>query len=85
MELRVIDRLRDVYPNQKFVTVEGLDDAVMGLDLETMRLVYSVSSVVNIFVQRGMTVDEAEEFFAKSVLPLDFGYRGPIWCDNLLC
>jgi hypothetical protein len=51
------------YPDQKFVMLEGLDDAVIGVDQNLDRLVYSITDIIDIYIQQGMSHEEAIDYY----------------------
>ena len=55
------------YPEQVFYTPEGFDDAVVGIEEEDMRLVYSVSKCMEILKMYGMGDIDAIEFFELNI------------------
>lgn len=66
------------------VFLEGLDDAIVGLDFiaDPPRVVYSVQKIIHILVERDeMTLDEAVEFYEYNIYNLYAGQGTPIFCD----
>jgi hypothetical protein len=55
------------YPEHLFYTPEGFDDAVVGIEEEQMRLVYSVSKCIEILKRNGMDDIDAIEHFELNV------------------
>ena len=82
----MLDQILDSYFEEEFVTADGLDDAVIGVDQEAMRLIYSVKKIIEIFVEQGMTEDEAHEFFQFNTVRGGeyMGAQSPIWCNDLI-
>ena len=58
-----LQQILDNYPDQPFVILDGLDNAVIGVDQNAERLVYSINDIVDCFVEQGMEPDEAIEFY----------------------
>jgi hypothetical protein len=58
-----LQQILDNFPDEEFVILDGLDEAVIGVltDSEPMRLVYSINDIVDCFVAEGMSEDEAIE------------------------
>lgn len=59
-------KLKDIlynYPDQPFVILEGLDDAVIGVDQSLERLVYSIGDIIELYIEQGMTQEEAIDYF----------------------
>ena len=74
----VIDR----YPDMEFLVADGYDEAVLGVDGKTYRLIYSVDKVLSILCEQGMTWEEAREFFDFNVAGAYVGEKTPIWCED---
>lgn len=58
-----LQQILDNFPDQPFVILDGLDNAVIGVDQNAERLVYSINGIVDCFVEQGMEPDEAIEFY----------------------
>ena len=59
----LLKQILDNSPDQPFVILDGLDNAVIGVDQNAERLVYSINAIVDCFVEEGMEPDEAIEFY----------------------
>ena len=59
----MLQQILENYPDQPFVILDGLDKAVIGVDQNAERLVYSINDIVDCFVEQGMEPDEAIEFY----------------------
>lgn len=73
----------DQYPDSTFLFADGLDDAIIGVDGETMRVIYSVAACIDIFTEQGMSMDEAIEYFDFNIRGSYMGEKTPIWCDDM--
>jgi hypothetical protein len=79
----VLSHILDVFPDDNFLKADGLDDAVIGLDEQSGRLVYSVSKCIAILQKDGMTEEDALEHFSFNISGAYVGEQTPIWCfDN---
>jgi hypothetical protein len=60
-----LQQILDNYPEESFIKLDGLDDAIIGVETsqEPFRLVYSINDIVDCFVEQGMSPDEAIEFY----------------------
>ena len=60
-----LEQIINTFPDCEFVTLDGLDDAVIGVnyELDPPRLVYSINEITECFVKQGMTEDEAIEYY----------------------
>lgn len=59
----MLQQILDNYPDQPFAILDGLDNAVIGVDQNAERLVYSINDIVDCFVEQGMEPDEAIEYY----------------------
>ena len=49
----MIDEILEYYPDETFLKADGFDDAVIGVEIaDPMRLVYSVTTVIETLVTR---------------------------------
>ena len=80
----MIDKILEWFPEDELLTADGFDDAIIGIDTTSMRLIYSVSLCINLLEQDGMDEEEAVEYFNFNVMGSYVGDKTPIWCvDNL--
>lgn len=77
--------LQDIIENyyeEEFLIANGFDDAVIGVDENSMRLIYSVSKCLEILSEHMSELD-AMEYFTYNVSGAWMGDKTPIWCwDN---
>jgi hypothetical protein len=79
----MLDEILEIYNEEEFLIADGFDDAVIGVDEKSMRLIYSVSKCLEILIidsQEGMSYEEAQEFFEFNVSGAYMGEKTPIWC-----
>ena len=73
----------DEFLLEQLLFADGFDDAIIGVDLHSMRIIYSVSRCIEI-LQVDMNEEDAAEYFDFNVLNAYVGEQTPIWCnDNL--
>jgi hypothetical protein len=63
--LEIIDEI-----SSGMVILDGLNDAIIGYDSNTTRIIYDYDIIVSILVQRGMTVDESVEYIDYNIVRL---------------
>jgi len=81
----MIQKLIEAFPDDMFMRVDGFDEAIIGVDELSMRVIYSVSKCIEILMQRdGMTQDEADEYFYYNVHSAYVGDKTPIWCTDFM-
>ena len=78
----VLSRILDAYPDDNFLIADGFDNAVIGLDEQSGRLVYSISKCIAILKKDGMTEEDAMEHFSYNVSGAYVGEQTPIWCND---
>jgi len=79
----MIDSIIERYPDDSFLKADGFDEAIIGVDTKSMRLVYSVSKCIEILC-RDMDEVDAIEYFEYNVSGAYIGEKTPIWCDDIL-
>jgi len=79
----MIDSIIERYPDDSFLKADGFDEAIIGVDTKSMRLVYSVSKCIEILC-RDMNEEDAIEYFDYNVSGAYMGEKTPIWCDDIL-
>lgn len=70
------------YPDETFLKADGFDDAILGVDESSMRLIYSISKCIDILME-DMSDEDALEHFYYNVSGSYMGEQTPIWCDDL--
>ena len=69
------------YPDISFLKADGFDDAIIGVDINTNRLIYSFIKTIQILMN-DMEYEDAIEYFYYNVLGSYVGENGPIWVDD---
>lgn len=78
----MIQDLIEIYPEQSFRKADGFDNAIIGVEESSMRLIYSVSKCIDILC-KDMNLQDACEYFTFNVQSAYVGDKTPIWCaDN---
>ena len=85
MSSRLLERILEYYEEEEILMANGFDEAVIGIDDKTMRLIYSVTKCIEILmVEMEMDIEEAVEFFEFNVKGSELGDKTPIWCEDML-
>jgi hypothetical protein len=81
----MLEEILEYYPDETFLKADGLDSAVIGVEIaEPMRLIYSVSKVIEILVTEDeMELEDALEHFEFNIRGSYVGEQTPIWCDDM--
>jgi hypothetical protein len=75
-------RLNDIlesYPDEEFLKADGFDDAIIGIDAMSNRLVYSVEAATEMLMMQGMMRDDALEHIFHKIIKSDS--KSPIWIN----
>ena len=68
-------------PEDQFLKVDGFDEAIIGLEVSTNRLIYSVSKCIKILSEQ-MEEEEAVEYFEYNIRGAYVGELTPIFCQD---
>lgn len=71
-----------MYPEENFLRMEGFDDAVIGVDERTMRLVYSKSKIMRELI-KDMDYETAMEHFDYNIAGAWVGEHTPIIVNDM--
>ena len=83
--------ITEQFPEIQFKFADGLDDAIIGIDEKTMRVIYSVNKTVEIIktnldvnlLDVDDDIDEiAWEYFYYNIEGAYVGEQTPIWCTD---
>lgn len=77
--MSTLDEILDYYSDDEFLKADGFNDAVIGVDAISMRLVYSIEKCIDILVEDDMTEEDALEHFSYNVLGSYVGEQTPIF------
>ena len=78
----MIETIIENYHEEEFLKADGFDDAIIGVEENEMRLIYSVSKCLEI-LEKDMNKLDAIEYFKFNVSGSYIGNKTPIWCwDN---
>ena len=78
--MKILESLIEIYPNEELLIADGFDEAVIGIEENTMRIIYSVSKCLEIIEANGMPEEEALEHFYFNVHGSYVGDKTPIFC-----
>ena len=78
----MLDKILEWFPEEEILKADGFDDAIIGVEDESMRLIYSVSKCIEILVAQGMSEEDAVEYFHFNTKGAWVGDKTPIWCTD---
>ena len=80
--MNILEQIIENFYDEEFLKADGFDDAVIGLEENEMRLIYSVSKCIKI-LNIDMSTDDALEHFTYNVSGAYVGKKTPIWCWDI--
>ncbi len=78
----ILHSISESRSDERLLKAEGFDDAVIGVDTNSSRLIYSISKCIEILIADGMSEEEAQEHFSYNVSGSYVGENTPIWCED---
>ena len=73
------------YIGEEILKADGFDDAVIGIEASSLRLIYSVDKIIEILVtQEDMTFTDALEYYHYNIEGGWVGDQTPIWCYDII-
>lgn len=83
MRTKVEELLTDVNDNTHALFAEGFDDAIIGVDIDSERVVYDKDKMIELLVAEGMKPTDAIEYLEFNVWGAYVGVHTPIYVDTL--
>lgn len=80
--MSLLEQIYDSYPDETFMIADGFDEAIIGIDYESKKIVYSIKKSIELLVNDGMPYEEAVEHFFFNVCGAFVGELTPIWCED---
>ncbi len=76
------EKLIQAYFEEELLFADGFDDAIIGFDSNSMRVVYSKQKMIDIMEQQ-MPLDEAIEYLEFNTFCAYMGEQTPIFMDEI--
>ena len=80
--MSILSDILDYYSDEEFLTADGFDDCVVGVDCRSMRLIYSETLILESLVLQGMSVEEAIEHYEYNIQGAYMGEKTPIYLTS---
>lgn len=80
--MSILSDILDQYCDEEILLADGFDNAVIGIDEFSYRLIYSKQKCIDILTEN-MTEEEALEHFSYNVSGSYVGEKTPIFCDDM--
>lgn len=79
-----LEEILESYPEEEFLKADGFDNAIVGVEIYSNRLVYSAQKAIEILVnEEGMLEEDAIEHLYYVVIGPAVGSDTPLWIDTL--
>ena len=80
----MLDEIVEYYQDEEILKADGFDDAVIGIEEGSMRLIYSVRRCIEILITDDeMSLEDALDHFSFNVSGSYVGEKTPIWCHDM--
>ena len=70
-------------PDESLLFADGFDDAIIGLDTLSLKVVYSKQLMIDILVNEDMTPEDAIEYLEYNTWNTYVGDQTPIYIDQI--
>lgn len=75
----LLDSILEYYPEEEILIAYGFDQAVIGIEPNSMRLIYSIPKAIGILTE-DMPEEDATEYLYYNTINAYVGEKTPIWC-----
>ena len=81
--MNLINKIYDQYPDEIFLLADNLNDAIIGIEEKSLKIIYLTSKIIKILMN-DMSYDDAIEFYYFNIEGADVGEKTPIFCNDLI-
>ena len=78
--MSILQSILEKFDSDEIMIAEGFDEAIIGIEEFTMRIIYSVTKCLEIIEAEGMPEEDALEHFYYNVQGSYVGEKTPIFC-----
>jgi len=78
--MTILESITDKFSDEEIIIADGFDEAVIGIEENTMRVIYSTTKCLEIIEAQGMPQDDALDYFYYNVQGSYIGDKTPIFC-----
>jgi hypothetical protein len=80
----MLEEIVESYYEDEILKADGFDSAVIGIDSNSLRLIYSVKKCIEILMnEESMSHEDAIDYFDYNVSSAYVGEKTPIWCRDM--
>jgi hypothetical protein len=77
----MLQRIIEAFPDEELLSADGFDTAVIGIEANSMKLIYSTQKILEILME-DMNAEDAIEYFEFNIKCAYVGEKTPIYCDD---
>lgn len=77
----MLQRIIEAFPDEELLSADGFDAAVIGIEANSMKLIYSTQKILEILME-DMNAEDAIEYFEFNIKCAYVGEKTPIYCDD---
>ncbi len=82
--MKKIEQLNEMYPELELLQADGFDDAIIGLEPLSGKVIYDIDMMVQVLItQEELTWEDAVEYLDYNVLNAYVGENTPIYIQTL--
>jgi hypothetical protein len=81
--MKKIDQLHEMYPDLELLQADGFDDAIIGIEPLSGKVIYDIDKMVIVLNREGLSSEEAIEYLDYNVLNAYVGENTPIYIQTL--
>lgn len=72
----------DLFEDEELMFVDGFDEAIIGIDTVSYRVVYNKEIMIEVLIGEGMSYEDALEHFSYNIEGAYVGEKTPIYCQT---
>lgn len=81
--MKKIDQLHEMYPDLELLQADGFDDAIIGIEPLSGKVIYDIDKMVIVLNGEGLSTEEAIEYLDYNVLNSYVGENTPIYIQTI--
>lgn len=81
--MKNIDKLHEMYPDFEILQADGFDDAIIGLEPLSGKVIYDIGKMTEVLISEGLTHEESIEYLDFNVLNAYVGESTPLYIHTL--
>lgn len=80
--MTALEQILQCYPDEEFHYPTGLQDAIVGVEAKSMRLIMSEEKIIKILMEDGMELEEALDYYGYNIESAYIGEKTPIYIQE---